>query len=164
MTGGNDSFWSYAFGRPLRAMPCTQLTNRSMSPLMSAFGRSVNRTTRPTATAAASDTVRGRPSRVIKFSDALLADELLRVPHVRVDARLHDREQLSRVVAVVMHPLLQKILHAEGPDLRILAAPLEVRGRERAHQRDAVVPETHELHPQALAHPRAIIALTRDHL
>ncbi len=78
---------------------------------------------------------------------------------MRIDARLNDREQLLGVVAVVVHPLLQQILDSECADLRMLAAVLEVRGCQRLDQRDAVVPQAHELHPQALTHARAVVAL-----
>src|SRR5881397_3555940 len=63
-----------------------------------------------------------------------------------------------------MDPLLQQILHAQRADLRMLAAPLQVRRGERPHERDAVVPEPHELHPQAQAYARAVVALARDRL
>src|SRR4051794_14642684 len=53
----------------------------------------------------------------------LLPDELLSVPHVRVDPLLLDLEELARVVAVVVHPLLQQVSNTEFPDLRMLAAP-----------------------------------------
>jgi hypothetical protein len=39
--------------------------------------------------------------------DPLFADELLGVPHVRVNARLHHGEQLLGVIAIVVHPLLK---------------------------------------------------------
>src|SRR2546422_8407018 len=38
----------------------------------------------------------------------------------------------------------------------------EVTGLQRPHERDAVVPHAHELHPQALAQPRAVVALLCD--
>ena len=38
----------------------------------------------------------------------------------------------------------------------------EIRRFQRTNEIDAVVADTHELHPEALAHPRAIVPLPRD--
>src|SRR5256886_9302691 len=44
----------------------------------------------------------------------------------------------------------------------MLDALAEIAGLERPHKRDAVVPHAHELHPEALAQPRAVVALLCD--
>src|SRR5687767_2928058 len=46
----------------------------------------------------------------------------------------------------------------------MLAASLEVRCRQRPDERDAVVPQTHEFHPEALAHAGAVLPLACDRL
>src|SRR5438105_14599627 len=38
----------------------------------------------------------------------------------------------------------------------------KIRRFQRTNEIDAVVADTHELHPEALAHPRAIVPLPRD--
>src|SRR5437588_10186336 len=38
----------------------------------------------------------------------------------------------------------------------------KIRRFQRPNEIDAVVADTHELHPEALAHPRAIVPLPRD--
>src|SRR6267142_1800653 len=59
-----------------------------------------------------------------------LSRELLRVAHVRPGPGLHIGENLLDVVPVVVHPLLEEIFHAKPPHLGMLAAALEVGGRE----------------------------------
>src|SRR5438093_6532006 len=63
-----------------------------------------------------------------------------------------------------MHPLLQQVFHPQRADLGMLAAPFEVGEGERADHRDAVVPKAHELHPKALTHALAVLALARHRL
>src|SRR5262249_45969862 len=95
-------------------------------------------------------------------SARLLAPELLRVPHMRPDALLRDREELLGVVAVVMYPLVQQIPHGEPPDLGVLDTVSKLLGLDRPDELDAVVPPPHKLHPDALRHARAVLPIYRD--
>src|SRR5439155_26252572 len=97
-----------------------------------------------------------------RSAGALLALELLRIPHVRPGALLRDREQLLGVVAIVVHPLVQEIAHREPPGLRVLDRFGKVGRLQRAHELDGAVAHAHELHPEALSEPRAVVALLRD--
>src|SRR5437868_13008699 len=90
----------------------------------------------------------------------LLALELLRVPHVRPDAFLSDRQQLLGVIAVMRDPLMEEIADPELTRHRMRDAFCEIPGLERPHEGDAVIADAHELHPQALAHPLAVLPRT----
>src|SRR6478735_1473428 len=57
MTGGNERFWSYAWGRPLTAMPCVHRTKTSRSPVSPGVGSSTARMRTPATRAAMATTI-----------------------------------------------------------------------------------------------------------
>src|SRR5687768_8857016 len=56
----------------------------------------------------------------------LFAHEPLAAAHMRVDALLGHGHELARVVAVVMHPLVDEVVHGEAPHLRVRAPARKV--------------------------------------
>ena len=57
----------------------------------------------------------------------LLADEFLAVAHHRPDVGLDIRLQLAEVVAIVVHPLVHEVLHADVAHYLVRAPSREVR-------------------------------------
>src|SRR5439155_791940 len=64
--------------------------------------------------------------------------ELLGGAHRGPYERLHVGKRLARVVAVVMHPLLEDVADREEAHLGMLAAPRQVAVAQPAHERGAV--------------------------
>src|SRR5579884_1116092 len=71
--------------------------------------------------------------------------ELLRVAHVWPDVGLDVREHLLDVVAIVVQPLVKKLVHAQVADCWVVAAPLELRWGQLSDKSDAGSAERGEL-------------------
>src|SRR5262245_55013316 len=93
----------------------------------------------------------------------LPAGELLRIPHVRPGPGLHVPQDLPDVVAVVVHPLLEKIVHAEPAHLGVLAAPREIARLEPAHERRTLRAHVLELRHE-LGRWLQVVAAPASHL